>query len=107
VQHPFELSIADLESIETVEIEDINPEESNRVMGGSATIAGAVEAGGGFFPCYSRRSCGYPRRKRKAAPLQSTPTTATSPSSGRFASQEAYEAYLNSPDFDPELLTRI
>jgi hypothetical protein len=46
MQHPFELKIADLQAID-FEIEDLTPRASAEVIGGTATIAANLEAGGG------------------------------------------------------------
>jgi hypothetical protein len=110
VEHPFELQIVDLQSID-FELIDLDDTAASRVVGGSATIAGSFESGGTCFLCESPRSPRSPRRHPRRSPrviplitAENQPTPATT---GRFASQAAYEAYLNSPDFDPEMLKVI
>jgi hypothetical protein len=110
VEHPFELQIVDLQSID-FELIDLDDTAADRVVGGSATIAGSLEAGGTCFSCEAPR---YPRRHQRRHPGRSprvipliTAENQPTPATGRFASQEAYEAYLNSPDFNPDTLLVI
>ncbi len=109
MEHPFELQIVDLQSID-FELIDLDDTAAIRVVGGSATIAGSLEAGGNCFLCESprspRSSRRRPRRSPRVIPLITAENQPT-PATGRFASQAAYEAYLNSPDFDPEMLKVI
>jgi hypothetical protein len=117
VKHPFELQIADLQSIaegrpkvNDFELIDLDDTAANRVVGGSATIAGSLEAGGNCFLCeypkYPRSSRRHPRRTPRVIPLITTENQ-DPPVTGKFASQAAYDAYLNSSDFDPEMLKLI
>jgi hypothetical protein len=109
VEHPFELQIVDLQSID-FELIDLDDTAATQVVGGSATIAGSFESGGTCFLCESPRSPRSPRRRPRRSPRVIPLITAENqptPATGRFASQEAYEAYLNSPDFDPEMLKVI
>jgi hypothetical protein len=117
VKHPFELQIVDLQSIaegrpkvNDFELIDLDDTAANQVVGGSATIAGSLEAGGNCFLCEYPRSPRSPRRHPRRYPRVIPLITAKNqpnPATGRFASQEAYDAYLNSPDFDPEMLKLI
>jgi hypothetical protein len=117
VEHPFELQIVDLQSIaegrpkvNDFELIDLDDTAANQVVGGSATIAGSLEAGGNCFLCEYPRSPRSPRRHPRRYPRVIPLITAENqpnPATGRFASQEAYDAYLNSPDFDPEMLKLI
>jgi hypothetical protein len=110
VEHPFELKISDLQSI-NFELIDLDDTTATQVVGGSATIAGAPEAGGNCFLCeypqYPRFPRRRPRRSPRVIPLITAENQPAAPVTGKFASQEAYDAYINSPDFNPDTLLVI
>ena len=114
MEHPVELQIADLQAID-FELTDLDDTAAKQIVGGTATLSRAAESGGslptptrgsyeagggGCFLCHLPK---HPRRHPRVIPLitaENQPTTTT----GRFASQEAYDAYVNSPDANPDML---
>jgi outer membrane receptor protein involved in Fe transport len=116
MEHPFELEIADLQTInfELVDLDDI---AATQVVGGTATLSRSAENGGnmvvtmaypesGGFPVGIYHRPRHPRQNRPVLYIQPDIAT-TGTTTGRFASQAAMDAYINSPDFDPEMLKLI
>jgi hypothetical protein len=119
VEHPFELQIADLQSID-FELVDLDDTATTQIAGGTATLSRAAE-GGGSFPtptkglyeagggggCFLCHFPQHPRRHPRVIPLITAENQPTPATTGRFASQAAYDAYINSPDFNPDMLAVI